>query len=176
MTFQPALNTHSTWLPSGSSTTLSKYPSPDVRGSPLMVYPALRSFSVSSKPLLCCRVQRRSGSNRACFPRWEYSVHRYGSSAPGRSAVEADKVGFKPFFGVDVFLIACTFEVTDIEFFHFFQTESPDGDVMYSHKSICFCFMRCVFIYGFHCRCKMGKGFPEGSVSSLPMSWKPMCR
>ena len=33
-------------------------------------------------------------------------------------------------------LIACTFEVTDIEFFHFFQTESPDGDVMYSHKSI----------------------------------------
>lgn len=47
MTFQPALNTHSTRLPSGSSTTLSKYPSPDVRGSPLMVYPALRSFSVS---------------------------------------------------------------------------------------------------------------------------------
>ena len=36
--------------------------------------------------------------------------------------------------------------------------------------------VECVFIYGFHCRCKMGKGFPEGSVSSLPMSWKPMCR
>ena len=50
MTFQPALNTHSTRLPSGSSTTLSKYPSPDVRGSPLMVYPALRSFSVSLIP------------------------------------------------------------------------------------------------------------------------------
>ena len=159
MTFQSALNTHSTRLPSGSSTTLSKYPSPDVRGSPLMVYPALRSFSVSSRTSSLLSSAKAKWVKPSLF-----------------SPVEADKVGFKPFLRVDVFLIACTFEVTDIEFFHFFQTESPDGNVMYSHKSICFCFIRCVFIYGFHCRCKMGKGFPEGSVSSLPMSWKPMCR
>lgn len=174
MTFQSALNTHSTRLPSGSSTTLSKYPSPDVRGSPLMVYPALRSFSVSSRTssLLSSAV----GQTEPVFP--DGSILYIGTAHQLQvgSAVEADKVGFKSFLRVDVFLIACTFEVTDIEFFHFFQTESPDGDVMYSHKSICFCFMRCVFIYGFHCRCKMGKGFPEGSVSSLPMSWKPMCR
>ena len=151
MTFQPALNTHSTRLPSGSSTTLSKYPSPDVRGSPLMVYPALRSFSVSS---------RTSSLLSSAKAKW----------------VKPSLFSPMGVFCTSVRLISSRSAPQSIEFFHFFQTESPDGDVMYSHKSICFCFMRCVFIYGFHCRCKMGKGFPEGSVSSLPMSWKPMCR
>ena len=124
MTFQPALNTHSTRLPSGSSTTFSKYPSPDVRGSPLMVYPALRSFSVSSRTSSLLSSAKAKWSNRACFPRWSILYIGTAHQLQVGSAVEADKVGFKPFLRVDVFLIACTFEVTDIEFFHFFQTES----------------------------------------------------
>ena len=38
--------THSIRFPSGSRTTLSKYPSPEVRGSPAMVYPSERICSV----------------------------------------------------------------------------------------------------------------------------------
>ena len=43
------LYTHSKRFPSGSSTTLSKYPSPEVRGSPAMVYPSERISSVKRR-------------------------------------------------------------------------------------------------------------------------------
>ena len=47
-----------------------------------------------------------------------------------------DEVGFKFFSGIGVFLIAFPVEIAGIEIPQFFQTEGPDGDVVYAHRPL----------------------------------------
>mgnify|MGYP007007664049 CR=1 FL=1 len=52
-----------------------------------------------------------------------------------RSFIEVKEIRFESFLGVDVLFIAAPVEVTGVELFHLFQSEGPDGDMMYSHES-----------------------------------------
>ena len=99
--------THSIRFPSGSRTTLSKYPSPEVRGSPAMVYPSERICSVKRNTSSWLgKVKAKCVSPTLFFFNGSVlyicTTHQFQVC----SLSKGDKIGLESFLGIDIFFVA----------------------------------------------------------------------
>ena len=106
--------THSIRFPSGSSTTLSKYPSPEVRGSPAMVYPSERICSVKRNTSSWLGKVKAKCVSPTCFLQWSVlyicTTHQFQVC----SLSKRDKIGLES-FAWDYIIFRCFPPKNDIE-------------------------------------------------------------